>query len=88
MDEELSQKEQFLKDNGKFNIEIAIAYNQVYFHEDYAPVDGVNVFATFEEAKVGAQQAYKRYREEAIAEMLREEERLLHLTEDEVQRLS
>lgn len=88
MAEKLSQKEQFLKDNGKFNIEVSIEYNQVKFMECYFPADGEYVFETFEKAKIGAKILYGWHRAKVIAEMEEADSRIFQTTESEIQRLS
>lgn len=89
MVEKLSQKEQFLKDNnGKFNIEVSIEYNTVKFMECYFPVDGTNVFATFEEARIGAKILYGWHKVDTLRYMQEQDDKIFLTTEDAVQRLS
>lgn len=88
MAEKLSQKEQFLKDHGKFNIEVSIEYNEVKFLECYFPADGTNVFETFEEARIGAKILYGWHKVDTIKYMQEQDDKIFLTTEDEVKRLS
>lgn len=88
MAEKLSQKEQFLEDHGKFNIEVSIEYNEVKFLECYFPADGKYVFETLEEAKIGAKFLYGWHKVDTIKYMQEQDDKIFLTTEDAVQRLT
>lgn len=83
-EEWMSQKDKWLKEHGKFNIEVTIEYNEIEFMECYFPAEGENIFETLEEAKEGAKAMYARHRAETIEYMDEQEAKIALLNEENI----